>query len=50
MELELIKPHKHIWEFDLMPNVLVSRMGCTLKLAVSFLLWGVAFVFDLKEE
>ena len=48
MELKLIKPHKHSWECDLLPNVLVMRMGDRLALAVSFLLWGVFFVFNFK--
>ncbi len=50
MELKLIKPYKHSWECDLLPNVLVLRIGCKLKLVLSFLLWGVAFVFKLKED
>lgn len=50
MKLELITPHKHSWECDLLPNVLVLRTGCKLKLAVSFLLWGVVLVFNLKED
>lgn len=50
MKLKLIKPHKRSWECDLLPNVLVLRTGDRLKLAVSFLLWGVVFVFNLKEN
>lgn len=49
MKIELIKPHRRSWECDLIPNVLILRTEDKLKLAVSLLLWGIVFVFNLNE-
>ena len=48
MKIGFIKPYKTNWELDILPNILVLRIGNEIRLAISILLWGIVFHFKIK--
>ena len=48
MKVRFIKPHKTSWECDILPNILVLRIGNEIRFAISILLWGIVFQFKIK--
>ena len=48
MKIQFIKPFKDSWECDILPNILVLRIGNEIRIAISILLWGIVFCFKIK--
>lgn len=48
MKVQFIKPLKDSWECDILPNILILRIGNEIRFAISILLWGIIFIFKIK--